>query len=78
VTILEEKIPNRRTKQLMHEKQAMIDDIPMDIIELLVRNHDERPLITETESSDISDSKSKIAADDDCTLIAAEDGLGFA
>jgi alpha-tubulin suppressor-like RCC1 family protein len=62
----------------MHEKQAMIDDISMDIIELLVRNHDERPPITETGSSDISHSKSKIAEDDDCTVIATENGLDFA
>jgi hypothetical protein len=62
----------------MHEKQAMINGIPMDIIELLVRNHDERSPITETDSSDICRSKSKIGEDDDCTVIAAEDGPNFA
>jgi hypothetical protein len=50
----------------------------MAIIKLLGRNHDERPSITETNSSDISHSKSKIAKDDDCTVIAAEDGPDFA
>jgi hypothetical protein len=68
VTAVKEKIPKKRKKQkqqLMHEKQAMIDDIPMDIVELLARNQDERSLITETDSSDISHSKSKVAEDDD-------------
>jgi hypothetical protein len=43
-----------------------------------VINHDERPLITKTDSFDIGHSKSKIAEDDDCTVIAAKDGPDFA
>ncbi|CAM0880526.1 unnamed protein product [Alopecurus aequalis] len=81
VTGLEQKIPmsrKKQKKQLMHEKQAIVDDIPMDIVELLVRNQDEIPQITETGSSDIVHSKSKILEDEDCTVIAAEDGPNFA
>jgi hypothetical protein len=81
VTTLKEKIPKKRTKQkqqLMREKQAMIDYIPMYIVEILVRNQDERPLITETDSSDIGHRKSKIAEDEDYTVIAAVDGPDFA
>uniref|UniRef100_A0ACD5VPQ2 Uncharacterized protein n=1 Tax=Avena sativa TaxID=4498 RepID=A0ACD5VPQ2_AVESA len=80
VTALEQKIPKRKKQkqQLMPEKQAITDDIPMDIVELLARNQDERPLITETDSSDISHSKSKLAEDEDCTVIAAEDGPNVA
>lgn len=81
VTALEQKIPKKRKKQkqqLMPEKQAITDDIPMDIVELLVRKQDERALITETDSSDISHNKHKLAEDEDCTVIAAENGPNFA
>uniref|UniRef100_A0ACD5VVD0 Uncharacterized protein n=1 Tax=Avena sativa TaxID=4498 RepID=A0ACD5VVD0_AVESA len=77
---LEKKIPKRKKQkqQLMPEKPAITDDIPMDIVELLARNQDARQLVTETDSSDISHSKSKLAEDEDCTVIAAEDGPNVA
>ena len=80
MTALEQKIPKNRKKQkqqLMVEKQAITDNIPMDIVELLVRNQDERPLISESNSCDISHGKSKFAEDQDCTVIAAENGPKF-
>lgn len=79
VTAFEQKLPKKRNKQKqeMHEKHAMTDDIPMDIVELLVRCQDKRPLITETDSADISHTQSKIMEDEDCTIIASEDGPNY-
>ncbi|KAI5006124.1 hypothetical protein ZWY2020_033367 [Hordeum vulgare] len=80
VTAFEQKLPKKRNKQkqeVMHEKHAMTDDIPMDIVELLVRCQDKRPLTTETNSADISHTQSKIMEDEDCTVIAAEDGPNY-
>lgn len=80
VTAFEQKLPKKRNKQkqeVMHEKHAMTDDIPMEIVELLARSQDKRPLITETDSADISHTQSKIMEDEDCTIIAAEDGPNY-
>uniref|UniRef100_A0A453EHZ7 Uncharacterized protein n=1 Tax=Aegilops tauschii subsp. strangulata TaxID=200361 RepID=A0A453EHZ7_AEGTS len=80
VTAFEQKLPKKRNKkkqEVMDEKNAMTDDIPMDIVELLARCQDKRPLITETDSADISRTQSKIMEDEDCSIIAAEDGPNY-
>ncbi|KAF7057351.1 hypothetical protein CFC21_064650 [Triticum aestivum] len=80
VTVFEQKLPKKRNKkkqEVMHEKNAMTDDIPMDIVELLARCQGKRPLIAETDSADISHTQSKIMEDEDCTIIAAEDGPNY-
>lgn len=57
----------------MLEKHNVIDDIPMDIVELLARNQHERRLMTDTNSLENSHTQPKIAAID-CAEIATKDG----
>uniref|UniRef100_A0A0E0JFY2 Embryonic flower 1-like protein n=1 Tax=Oryza punctata TaxID=4537 RepID=A0A0E0JFY2_ORYPU len=78
---LEKSLPKKKMKQnleVTREKQTMIDDIPMDIVELLAKNQHERQLMTETDCSDISRIRSKTTADDDCVIVAAKDGSDYA
>ncbi|KAG8045750.1 hypothetical protein GUJ93_ZPchr0008g12007 [Zizania palustris] len=76
----EQSLPKKRKKQnleVMHEKQPIIDDIPMDIVELLARNQHQRQLMTETDSY-INRTQSKTTADGDCVIVAAMDGPNYA
>uniref|UniRef100_K3XE32 Embryonic flower 1-like protein n=1 Tax=Setaria italica TaxID=4555 RepID=K3XE32_SETIT len=65
-----QNIPKNKKKRRLevHEKQTVIDDIPMDIVELLARNQHERQLMTDTDST-----LPKIAAVD-CAEIADKYG----
>uniref|UniRef100_A0A0D3ELC9 Embryonic flower 1-like protein n=3 Tax=Oryza barthii TaxID=65489 RepID=A0A0D3ELC9_9ORYZ len=77
----EQSLPKKKKKQKLEvtrEKQTMIDDIPMDIVELLAKNQHERQLMTETDCSDINRIQSKTTADDDCVIVAAKDGSDYA
>uniref|UniRef100_A0A0D9UYS7 Embryonic flower 1-like protein n=1 Tax=Leersia perrieri TaxID=77586 RepID=A0A0D9UYS7_9ORYZ len=78
--IHEQSLPKQRKKQnpgLMHEKQQMIDDIPMDIVELLAKNQHERQLMVETDFPSTSHIQSKTTGDDDCVIVAAKDGSDY-
>ena len=55
----------------MHEKQNVIDDFPMDIVELLARNQHERQLMTDTNSLENCHTQSKVAQVD-CAAFAAK------
>ncbi|OEL31843.1 hypothetical protein BAE44_0007137 [Dichanthelium oligosanthes] len=70
-----QNIPKNKKKGRLevHEKEIVIDDIPMDIVELLARNQHERQLMTATDSLENSHTQPKIAAVD-CAEIAAKDG----
>ncbi|XP_006643943.1 uncharacterized protein LOC102701944 [Oryza brachyantha] len=77
----EQSLPKKKKKkslELMHEKRTMIDDIPMDIVELLAKNQHERQLMSETDCSDISHIQPKTTADGDCVVVAAKDGSDYA
>jgi len=63
----------KKRKPKVHEKQNVIDDIPMDIVELLARNQHARQLMTDTDSFKNSHSQPKIA-EVDCAEISAKDG----
>lgn len=64
---------NKKKRKLeMHEKQNVIDDIPMDIVELLARNQHERQLMTNTNSSEKGHTRPKIGTVD-CAEIVAKD-----
>jgi hypothetical protein len=56
----------------MHEKHNVIDEIPMDIVELLAKNQHERRLMSDTNSLENNHTRSKIAAID-CVEIFAKD-----
>jgi hypothetical protein len=64
-----QNIPKNKKKRKLdvHEKQTVIDDIPMDIVELLARNQHARQLMADTDST-----QPKIAAVD-CAEIADKD-----
>nr|CAB3475656.1 unnamed protein product [Digitaria exilis] len=67
-------IPKNKKRRLeVHEKQTVIDDIPMDIVELLAKNQRERQLMTDADSLEDSRSQPQIAAVG-CAEIAAKDG----
>ncbi|KAJ1281870.1 hypothetical protein BS78_03G006700 [Paspalum vaginatum] len=70
-----QNIPKNKKKRKLelHEKQDVIDDIPMDIVELLARNQHERQLMTGSGSLENNHSRSKISPVD-CAEIAAKDG----
>jgi len=57
----------------MHEKYNLIDDIPMDIVELLSINQHDRWLMTDTNSFENSHTRHVIAAIDRAK-IATKDG----
>ena len=56
----------------MHEKHNVIDDIPMDIVELLARNQHERRLMSDTNALENNHTRPEIAIID-CVEIAAKD-----
>ena len=58
----------KKGKQEVHEKQNVIDDFPMDIVELLARNQHERRLMSDTNALENSHTRPEIAA------VAAKDG----
>jgi hypothetical protein len=47
-----ENIPKNKKKRTL-EVQTVIDDIPMDIVELLARKQHERQLMTDTNSTQL-------------------------
>ncbi|KAL6874678.1 hypothetical protein ACP4OV_013343 [Aristida adscensionis] len=70
----QKKSKNRKKRKLdIHEKQTIIDDIPMDIVELLARNQHERQLMTDANALENSSVQSMIVPDDN-TQVAAKDG----
>ncbi|PUZ58816.1 hypothetical protein GQ55_5G537800 [Panicum hallii var. hallii] len=70
-----QNIPKNKKKRRLkvHEKQNVIDDIPMDIVELLARNQHARQLMTDTDSLENRHTQPKIA-EVDCAEISAKDG----
>jgi len=56
----------------VHEKQNVIDDFPMDIVELLARNQHERQLMTDTISLENCHTQPNVAQVD-CAEFAAKD-----
>jgi len=62
----------KKGKQEVHEKQNVIDDFPMDIVELLARNQHERQLMTDTISLENCHTQPNVAQVD-CAEFAAKD-----
>jgi len=70
-----QNVPKNKKKRRLkvHEKQNVIDDIPMDIVELLARNQHARQMMTGTDSLENSHTQPKIA-EVDSAEISAKDG----
>jgi len=62
----------KKGKQEVHEKQNVMDDFPMDIVELLARNQHERQLMSNTNYLENCHTQPKVAQVD-CAEFAAKD-----
>ncbi|WVZ72929.1 hypothetical protein U9M48_021311 [Paspalum notatum var. saurae] len=70
-----QNIPKNKKKRKLelHEKHNVIDDIPMDIVELLARNQHEKQVMTGSDSLENNHTRPKLGPVD-CAEIAAKEG----